>query len=145
MTKVLFCHGAPDRLQGAAAWLALNAAPGQSQSATVVYAPDREVADHLDRLLWTHPATGFLPHCRTDSKLAGETPILIAASLDALPQHQCLLNLSNELPPAFSRFDDLVEIVSVEDAVRLPARDRVKFYRDRGYDIRFRDLQKEPL
>jgi len=149
MTKVLFCHGAQDRVQGAAAWLALNAAPGRSRSATgatvVVYAPDRELAERLDRLLWTHPATGFLPHCRADSRLAGETPVLIAASLDETPQHQCLLNLSNELPPTFSRFEDLVEIVSVDDAVRLPARDRVKFYRDRGYDIRFRDLQKEPL
>jgi len=145
MTKVLFCHAAPDRLQAAAAWLALNSAPGQSSQETLVYAPDREVAERFDRMLWTHPATGFLPHCRTDSPLAGETPVVIAASLDNTLQHQRLLNLSNELPPAFSRFEDLVEIISLEDAVRLPARDRVKYYRDRGYDIRFRDLQKEPL
>ena len=145
MTKVLFCHGAPERLQAAAAWLALLAAPGQSLQATLVYAPDREVADRIDRMLWTHPATGFLPHCRIDSPLAGETPVLIATSLDNTPQHQRLLNLSNELPPAFSRFENLVEIISVDDTVRLPARDRVKFYRDRGYDIQFRDLQKEPL
>lgn len=146
MTKVLFCHGAPERLRAAAAWLALHAAaPGQTLQATLVYAPDQEMAERFDRMLWTHPATGFLPHCRVDSPLAGETQVLIATSLDNTPQHQRLLNLSNELPPAFSRFENLVEIISVDDAVRLPARDRVKYYRDRGYDIQFRDLQKEPL
>ena len=56
-----------------------------------------------------------------------------------------LLNLSNDLPPGFSRFEDLVEVVSEDDAVRLPARERVKFYRDRGYEIQFRDLAKDPL
>ena len=73
MTKVLFCHGAPERLQAAATWLALHAAPGQSLQATLVYAPDQELAERFDRMLWTHPATGFLPHCRIDSPLAGET------------------------------------------------------------------------
>lgn len=140
MTKVLFCHGAADRLQAAAVWLAL--APSVE---TVVYAPERQLAERFDRLLWTQSATGFLPHCFSDSPLAEETPVLIAAKLDAQHQQERLLNLSNELPPGFSRFEDLVEIISVEDAVRLPARDRVKFYRDRGYDIRFRDLLKEPL
>jgi DNA polymerase-3 subunit chi len=140
MTKVLFCHGAPDRLQTAAAWLQLN----KPESATV-YAPDSGLANRLDQLLWTSPATGFLAHCRADSPLAGETPLLIADNLEQLTQQECLLNLSNDLPPGFSRFKHLVEIVSTEDAVRIPARDRVKFYRDRGYDIEFRDLNKEPL
>lgn len=145
MTKVLFCHGATDRLQAAAAWLALNATATQSLQETLVYAPDKDLAERFDRLLWTHNATGFLPHCRSDSPLAAATPVVIASTLDAPPQHGRLLNLSDELPPGFSRFENLVEIISQDDAVRLPGRDRVKFYRDRGYDIRFRDLQKEPL
>ncbi|MFA7269356.1 MAG: DNA polymerase III subunit chi [Sterolibacterium sp.] len=143
MTKVLFCHGAGDRLQTAAAWLTLNFTTAHPE--TLVYTPDNEVAERFDRLLWTHSATGFLPHCRSGSPLAGETPVLIATSLDTSPQHECLLNLSNELPPGFSRFENLIEIITQDDAIRLPGRDRVKFYRDRGYDIRFRDLQKEPL
>lgn len=144
MTKVLFCHGAPDRLQAAAAWLTQLHAQ-QHPAATMIYAPNHDVADHIDRLLWAQPAIGFLPHCRIDSPLAAETPVLIASNLDNLPQEERLLNLSDELPPGFSRFEHLVEIISQDDAVRLPARDRVKFYRDRGYAIEFRDLDKEPL
>lgn len=140
MTKVLFCHGALDRLQAAAAWLWQN-----KPESAVVYAPDSEVARRFDQMLWTTPATGFLAHCRADSPLAGETPLLIADNLEPLPQQDRLLNLSDDLPSGFSRFAHLIEIISTDDAVRLPARDRVKFYRDRGYDIEFRDLNKEPL
>lgn len=148
MTKVLFCHGAPDRLQAAAAWLMQSTRQRESSGAaqaTLVYAPEAEIAERFDRLLWTQPATGFLPHCRAESPLAAETPVLIANNLEATPHHENLLNLSNELPPGFSRFEDLVEVISDDDAVRLPARERVKFYRDRGYAIQFRDLKKEPL
>ena len=112
---------------------------------TLIYAPNAELAERFDRLLWTQPATGFLPHCRVDSPLAAQTPVLIAGKLDTLPQEERLLNLSDELPPGFSRFENLVEIISQDDAVRLPARERVKFYRDRGYAIEFRDLDKDPL
>jgi DNA polymerase-3 subunit chi len=60
--------------------------------------------------------------------------------LDDPPQESCLLNLSDDLPPTFSRFDQLVEIVSTDDRDRLPARERFKFYRDRGYAIESRDI-----
>jgi len=147
MTKVLFCHGASDRLQAAAAWLiqfSQQQASGAA-TATLVYAPEVDIAERIDRLLWTQSATGFLPHCRADSPLASETPVLITDSMDNMMHQEKLLNLSNELPPGFSRFENLVEVISEDDAVRLPARARVKFYRDRGYAIQFRDLGREPL
>ncbi len=102
--------------------------------------PDSEQAARLDRVLWTQPALSFLPHCRVDSPLAGETPILLTDRMDDPPQESCLLNLSNDLPPTFSRFEHLVEIVSTDDVDRLPARERFKFYRDRGYAIDSRDI-----
>ncbi|MEW6512893.1 MAG: DNA polymerase III subunit chi [Pseudomonadota bacterium] len=137
MTRISFLHGAPDRIQSAAQWLqrAWN-----DRQAVLVYVPDAEQATRLDRMLWTQPALSFVPHCRTDSPLAGETPILLTDRLDAPPHEGCLLNLSNELPPTFSRFEHLVEIVSIDDADRLPARERFKFYRDRGYAIENRDI-----
>lgn len=140
MTKVLFCHGAQDRLQAAAAWLLHT---GEKQ--VIVYTPDGRMAERLDQLLWTTPPTGFLAHCHANSPLAPDTPILIAQNLENLHHDDNLLNLSDELPPEFSRFRNLVEIVNNNETVRLSARERVKFYRDRGYDIEYRDLQKEPL
>ncbi len=106
----------------------------------LVYVPARHAAEQLDKLLWSQPATGFIPHCPADSPLAAETPILLASSLDEPLHDRCLLNLGDELPPGFSRFEDLVEIVSTADADRLPARERFKFYRERGYALETRDI-----
>lgn len=137
MTRIKFLHGAPDRLAAAAEWLRQA---WQRRQSVLVYLPAPQGADRLDRLLWSQPATGFLPHCSAGSSLAAETPILLTDRLDDLPQDGCLLNLADELPPGFSRFEELVEIVSTDDSDRLPARDRFKFYRERGYDIDARDI-----
>jgi DNA polymerase-3 subunit chi len=137
VTRIEFLHSAADRIQSAAYWL--QQAWGQRQQ-VLVYVPDAEQATRLDRMLWTQPALSFVPHCRVDSPLAVETPILLTDQLDDPPQETCLLNLSNTLPPTFSRFEQLIEIVSTEDADRLPARERFKFYRERGYTIDSRDI-----
>lgn len=137
MTRIEFLHGAADRIQAAAQWLHQAWA---ERRAVLVYVPDAAPAERLDRLLWTQPALSFLPHCRIDSPLAGETPILLADTLDGALQENCLLNLGNTLPATFSRFGHLVEIVSIDDADRLPARERFKFYRERGYAVDSRDI-----
>lgn len=139
MTQVFFYHGAPDKL--AAACSLLGKACAQKKP-VLVYAPQPEVAGLLDRLLWTQPALSFVPHCRADSALAGETPILIADALDHLPQDERLMNLGPAVPPGFSRFHSLIEVVGREEGDRHAARDRVKFYKDRGYEIRYFDLSE---
>lgn len=131
MTNIRFYSNAPNRLQAAAEWLAAS----WRKHPVLVYASDASLADRLDKLLWTQPATGFLPHCRADSPLAAETPVLITDNPDAVNQDRCLLNLSNEVPPGFSRFEEVIEIVSTDDSDRLPARDRFRFYRERGYPL----------
>lgn len=137
MTRVLFLHGATDRLAAAARWLGDASAEKLN---VLVYAPTADTAERLDRLLWTQVATGFVPHARADSPLAAESTIVIANRLDALPHDRTLLNLGDEVPPGFSRFEELVEVVSGEDAVRLPARERFKYYRERGYAPESREI-----
>lgn len=139
MTHVEFLHGAPDRILAAAQWLQQA---WERRQAVLVYIPDTEAAARLDRILWTQPQLSFLPHCRANAPLAAETPILLTDQLDAPPQESCLLNLSNELPPSFSRFEQVVEVVSTEDDDRLPARERFKFYRERGYPVESRDISQ---
>lgn len=138
MTRIQFLHGASDRLATVADWLRQA---WQVRRPVLVFAPDPPIAERLDHLLWTQPATGFLPHCRTTSPLAAETPILIADRIDEFaPRDRCLLNLSDEVPPGFSRFDEIVEIVSTADADRLPARDRFRFYREQGCPVENQDV-----
>ncbi|MDR2000246.1 MAG: DNA polymerase III subunit chi [Zoogloeaceae bacterium] len=137
MTQIEFLHDAPDRVAAAAEWLR---GACRRRQPVVVFVPERQMAEQLDRLLWTQPATGFFPHCHAESPLAAETPVVLADKLDQLPHDRCLLNLANELPPEFSRFEEVIEIISTADAVRLPARERFKFYRERGYAINARSV-----
>lgn len=137
MTQITFLHGAHDRLAAVVAWLAQAGRAGQP---VLVYVPAAERGEKLDHLLWTQPTTGFTPHCRNDDELATETPIVLASELDRPPHDGCLLNLSDEIPPGFSRFQQLIEIVSEDDGDRLPGRERFRFYRERGYPLEARDI-----
>lgn len=140
MTRVDFYHDAPNRL-AIAVKLAHKAFAQRLPLA--IYASAPETASQIDRLLWTQPALGFLPHCDAEAPLAGETPVLIARSpeaLDRLPQDELLINLDEEVPPGFARFKRLIEIVGREEEDKQPGRARFKFYKDRGYDINRHDL-----
>lgn len=137
MTQVFFYHGAADRIAAACALLGGAYA---KKKPMLVFAPDPRVAESIDRMLWTHPALSFVPHCRQDSPLAGETPILITDKLDSLPQDERLMNLSRDIPPGFSRFQSLIEVVGQDEEDRSAARERVAFYKERGYEVRYFDL-----
>lgn len=137
MTEVFFYHGASDRL---AAATALLAGAWAKRRPVVVFAPDAEIAGALDRQLWTHSALSFVPHCRAESPLAAETPILIAAQLDPVQQTERLMNLADGVPPDFRRFRSLIEVVGQDEADRNSARTRVHCYREQGCTVRYFDL-----
>ena len=139
MTQVFFYHGASDRLAAAAA---LIGGAWSQRKPLLIYAPDAPVADSLDRLLWTQAQLSFIPHCRADSPLASETPILIADRIDAAPQEERLMNLSRAIPPGFERFQSLIEVVGRDEDDRLAARERVRQYKEQGCDVRYFDLSE---
>jgi len=137
MTTIDFYFNAEDRVQ-VACRLAGKAAAQKKR--LLIFAPEPELAQRVDRMLWTWPAIGFVPHCLADDALAGETPVLISTDAGAGSSCELLLNLSRDCPPLFERFDRLLEIVSLEDDDRRAGRVRFKFYRDRGYAIQSHDL-----
>ena len=140
MTSIDFYFNAPDRLQVACRLAAKALAEGKRM---LVYAPDPELASRLDRLMWTWPATGFVPHCATDDPLAPETPVLIARYDEAHADIPVLLNLSADCPPHFASYERLLEVVGTDDADREPARSRFRLYKSRGYAISSHDLARD--
>jgi DNA polymerase-3 subunit chi len=137
MTGVDFYFNAADKLQVACRLAGKALAQGKR---LLIYAPQADTAQSIDRLLWTWPATGFVPHCRAEDALAVDTPVLIAAAADAAAQCDILLNLARETPPAFERFERLLEVVARDDGDRQAARERYRFYRERGYRVASHDL-----
>jgi DNA polymerase-3 subunit chi len=116
-------------------------AHGQGRQ-VMIYTPDATTADAIDRLLWTTPPLSFVPHCRDSDPLAGETPVLIGTDADALSSADVMINLHTGQPPAFARFERLVEIVGLDDAGVEQGRDRYRFYKTRGYALKTHDLRQ---
>lgn len=140
MTSIDFYFNAEDKLQ-VACRLAGKALAQNKR--LLIYAPEPETAQRLDRMLWTWPPTGFVPHCQVHDPEAAQTPVLIATDSEAPPACEVLLNLSPGAPPHFERFERLLEIVARDDEERKAARARYRWYRDRGYPIGDHDLARE--
>ena len=140
MTEIDFYTHASDRLQ-VAARLAIKAY-GMGMCVRVL-TPDYATTARLDHLLWTTPATGFVPHCKLGNKLVAETPVIV----DEAPEHQgpadVLINLSDEKPAFFRRFARLVEIVTDEPGDASNGRLKWQFYKQQGYTLRAHDLTAE--
>jgi DNA polymerase-3 subunit chi len=144
LTSIDFYFNAGDRLDVACR---LTGKALQRKNRVLIYAPQGELAQRMDRLLWTAQAVSFLPHCPVHDPLAAETPVLIASDAalpEASPAFACdvLLNLSDECPPFFERHARLLEIVPQDDAGREAGRARYRFYRERGYQLQSHDLAK---
>lgn len=139
MTRIDFYSNAADKLATACRIVAKGYA---LEHRVVVACPDPEIAQRIDRMLWSSPPTGFIPHCGSGDPLAPLTPVIIDCR-DEEPLHdQVLVNLKAEWPPYFGRFERLIEIVTGDEEDRAQARARYKFYRDRGYEIRNHDLRE---
>ena len=137
MTVIDFYTHCPDRFEVASKLVA----KAWSQHGSVrVLTENEDATVAFGRVLWLWPATGFLPHCRLASPLAEETPILVDHGLLHEGPAAVLVNLHPAPPPFFSRFERLAEIVGAGDTHAAAGRDRWKFYKARGYEIRAHDL-----
>jgi len=137
LTQIDFYFHAEDKLRTACK---LSSKAYSQGLRVLAFCPDAAISQKFSRMLWTVPALGFVPHCTPDDKLAAVTPVIVDHEGENISHDQVLLNLRQEWPPFFSRFRRLIEIVSVNEDDRRFARDRFRFYRDRGYDIRSHDM-----
>jgi DNA polymerase-3 subunit chi len=139
MTTIDFYTHVADRLDVAARLVAKAYA---AHGSVRVLTPDRATTAALDRLLWMQSALSFLPHCRMDSAIAAETPIWIDEALEHNGPAAVLVNLHAQPAPFFSRFERLAEIVGTDDDEVAAARERFRFYRERGYELRSHNLSE---
>ena len=139
MTQVDFYFNVEDKLRTACMVSAKAYARGLR---VLAYCADPEAGQKFSRMLWTSSATGFVPHCTADDRLVAVTPVIIDHDGSNPAHDDVLVNLRAELPSFFSRFKRLVEIVSIDEEDCRQARERFKFYRDRGYEILRHDLSQ---
>ena len=138
MTEVAFHFNAPDKV--AYACRLLRKAVGSG--AKVVVTAGSDALHRLDVALWTFAPLEFVPHCQTSANAAvlAASSVVLTSTVSAAPHQQVLVNLGDQVPDGFERFERLIEVVGLQDADRQQARSRWKHYADRGYAITRHDL-----
>ena len=98
---------------------------------------DQVQAQHLDELMWTYRQGSFLPHIclAAGTEPDSMTPVQISHGEDQCPHDDVLINLATDVPLFFSRFHRVAEIIPGDESLRTQARERFRFYRDRGYTL----------
>jgi DNA polymerase-3 subunit chi len=139
VTKVDFYTGSEDKLRTACQ---LSQKAMQNGLRVLLHVPDEAMASQLDKLLWHFPPTAFMPHCRSHETEAAAMPVVIGCD-ETFPHSELLISLHNECLPFFSRFERVIEIVGLDDGDAKLGRDRYKFYKDRGYEMRHFDLRQK--
>lgn len=106
-----------------------------------VYAPDEAVSNAVDSLLWSFRQGSFIAHERLGAPLQEPLPyVLIGDGEPPESHHGVMINLGLDVPPFFSSFERVLEIVDGDAAQRAKSRERYKFYRDRGYELSSHNL-----
>jgi DNA polymerase-3 subunit chi len=136
MTRIDFHFNAPDKLAYACRLIRKIVRSG---GRSVVFA-DSDTIARLDVALWTFSELDFIPHVRAGDPLAEHTPVVLCSEPADTPHSDVLVNLTTQTPPFFSRFERLIELVTGEADDRARARERWRFYKDRGYPLAGHDL-----
>ena len=136
MTRIIFYSNIADK-QLTLANLVQKAL--EKRNKVTILAQSEQAASQVNSGLWQHAASSFLPNVLASHTFAAETPVLVDWQEKTLFQDDILVNLSGQQLTAFSRFRQLIELVSNEEDDKVAARQRYKFYRDRGYEIQHID------
>ena len=118
-----------------------------AEKTVLAYARDADTLARFDAALWTFSALDFLPHVYADSPLAPATPIVLTLDAGGAPARQVLLNLDDDVPPAFeawfARFERVIEVVSSDADDRSRARQRFRRYRACGFEPVAHEVRSE--
>ena len=112
----------------------------QKDNRIYIHTENREQAEQLDQMLWTFRQGSFLPHCLADDANHEQAAILIGYTEPPACVPEVLINVSQEIPGFFSRFERVAEVVAGDEVIRQKARERFKFYRERGYPLETHEL-----
>ena len=105
-----------------------------------IHTESTEQTQLMDDLLWTFRDGSFLPHQKSTDNRSKNTLISIGNNKDFNAEADVLINLAQNIPSFFSQFERVAELVNEDPQYKTQARDRYKFYRDRGYDLKTHNL-----
>lgn len=100
-----------------------------------IHASSHSQAVMLDELLWTFKDNSFIPHSMVDKPDADTdtAPVRLGYGTQPGVQADVLINLGDEVPDSFEQYERVTELVDQSQEIKQQARQRFRYYRDKGY------------
>jgi len=146
MPRIDFAFGVAQRLHTACEVVHKHYLAGRR---LLVYSRQAATLRDFDQWLWRFAPTAFVPHLPDDDPLADQTPVLLCAADPQRHLHAAggeppwLVNLDLQCPPAFERFERILEIVSRHTVDVQAARARWRQYAAAGFTPKGHDLSAQ--
>lgn len=100
----------------------------------LVHSQDAAAAASIDRELWTFNDVSFVPHRTSAAPHAGE-PVVIGQEPAEELRPDLVINLDASVPEWVARYARAIEVVPPDVAGKALARERFRFYKERGYPM----------
>ena len=103
---------------------------------------DAAMTDHMDDLLWIFRDRSFIPHQRTtdQNELCAVTLNHIELATDDTASGEVLVNLSQEIPKSYTKFERIVEIVGSDPNLVKAGRERFREYKNLGQEPKHHEI-----
>jgi DNA polymerase-3 subunit chi len=106
----------------------------------VIRVDSQEHADSMSHYLWSFKPESFVPHAIASESKQSTENIVVDWQGHTDTYHDVIINLQQEIPKEFSRFNKLSEIVVQDQALLAATRESYQYYRDRGYPLKSHKL-----
>lgn len=104
-----------------------------------LHSESEEQSRRVDEMLWNFRTTSFIPHAL--HRNSSTSAVTIGHDVEPIDNTDVLINLAQTAPVFFSRFERVAEIVDQAPQHKDSARQRFRFYRDRGYELQHHNIQ----
>lgn len=106
-----------------------------------VYCESQKNAEYLDELLWTYKDDSFIPHNLQGEGPEPPPPVQIGYGAEPRGFNDILLNMALSVPPFFSRFRRIMEVVAANDASKEISRTHYREYRSKQCDLHTHNIE----
>ena len=108
----------------------------------LVVAENRLQLEQMDELLWHNSAKQFITYS-LDTECYGKTvSVLLTDQQPERLRYNSLLNINGKMCVNPGQFKSIIEVVDVDEKNKQQARERYKTYRQLGFTINHREIEK---
>lgn len=108
-----------------------------------VQCKDQHDAERLDELLWTYKEDSFVPHNLQGEGPEPPPPVQIGFDKEPRGFNDILINMTDPVPPFFTRFKRVIEIVAANEEAKTIGRHHYRHYRGSGCELQTHNISKE--